>query len=122
EQDSHYVRIACRHLPHGLQVIKWYTDESADQWFKTSLGLAVSCCRKRRQGTTMKRALHDDNGRIFHSLVMPIQACQLDGSLVGLTAGITDKYLVHPGNFAQLICQPGLFSNPIGIGNMDQAP
>ena len=43
----------------------------------------------------MERLLHNDDFRVFDSLVVAIQARQLDCGFIRLTAGVAEKHAIH---------------------------
>ena len=49
----------------------------------------------------MKGVLHDDDRRVLDVAIVPVQAGQLDGGLVGLSAGIADEGAGHAGYLRQ---------------------
>jgi hypothetical protein len=49
-----------------------------------------------------------------------MQACELDGGLVGLGAGVGEEDALHTGQRAQLVPEPFLRRNPVEVGHVDE--
>ena len=120
EQDGNHVAIVLRDAAHGFNILVRHTDEALHQGLEAGLGLAVAGCRQGRHGAAVKRALHDDDVRQLHALVVAVHARELDRGLVGLTARVAEEHLVHTGGLRDTVGELLLQRNAIEVGGVDE--
>src|SRR5450830_1317084 len=85
-QYGDYVMVVLCHLLNGLDIIKRHTYKPTHQRLKTSLRFTVASGGQGCQCAAMKGLIHHNNFRGFYTLLMAIQTCKLDRSLVSFTA------------------------------------
>src|SRR4051812_18609925 len=66
------VTIALSYFPDRGEVVERHTNEPGYQRFKTRLHLAAAGRRQGRDGTAVKRLVHDDNRRHLDGFLMAI--------------------------------------------------
>ena len=105
---------------YRLEVVVRHAHESRDERFEAGLRLTIAGGRQGRHGAPVEGLLHDDDRRIVDTLLMPIEARQLDRRLVGFAAGVAEKDFVHAGQGGQFGRQLLLLRHAIKIGRMQQ--
>ena len=83
--------------------------------------MVLACCGQGGQGSAVEAVFESQNGVAVLTLLLGrVLSCHLDGALVGLSAGVSEKHLVHAGLFAQKLGKPGAGLGIIQVGGMLQ--
>ena len=95
-QNGDDILIVDRDLRDSLEVIVGDPRETGQEGFKSRLNLTVSARGQGRHGTSVEGPLHHNDGREVYPLVMSIESCKLNRSLIRLSTRVTEECIIHP--------------------------
>ena len=122
EHDGNHILVVFSDCANGLKVVVWNAHETRDQRLETGLRLAVAGCRQCCQRAPMKGLLHNDDGWVINTFLMPVETGQLDCSFVGLATRIAEEGVGHARESTHAICQLLLFTDTVKVRHMQHAP